>query len=115
MSLRKFLARPATVGAVILSYFGLAGVGLVGHEDAASKADIAALCKVVRDVHTNAVFRYHSEQQRVVQTQDFLADPKVKHDALYDRVKANLPNALNDLKAAKQGAQSTTVPATCKL
>lgn len=110
------LSKPATWGALILTYFGLIGVFLVDRRDSASKADIAQVCKVVRDVHTNAVFRWHTEQNRVKQTRSYLDDPASRSESpqLYARVQAGFPAQLETLKAAKQGARATHVPPTCQ-
>jgi hypothetical protein len=81
----------------------------VWHSGNAQHAD---LCKVVDNVHTNAVFRYHTEQQRVETTKDFLAT--APHDALWVRVKATYPDVLKTLEAARRGAISTRVPDSCK-
>jgi hypothetical protein len=113
-SLKRFLKRPAAWGAVIVAYFGMfAGFGFYVNERNNQHDD---LCEVVRNVHTNAKFRYRTELDRLDQSKKFLADPASKDNiALYRRVKSTLPVVKQTVEVARRGAVSTRVPPSCRI
>lgn len=116
----SFLTRPATYASVIAGYVGLIGIGgyiaAESHDRVQTNHEtLEQVCTVVRNVHVNAVFRYHTEQTRLEQTLDYLADPTSKENpALYARVKSTLPTVQAVVKAAKRGAEATRVPPSCR-
>lgn len=109
-------------GAVLLSYAGIIGavaygatIGAYTDSQLKNEAQVreAQICGVVINVHDNARFRAHTEQNRVVATVDYLTDPDVPRDALYRRISENLKQVRADRDVANANVTATTPPPIC--
>lgn len=121
--LKQWMKSPVSWGAVLLSYVGIVGavaygasVGAYTDQQLAHEAHVREeqICRVVINVHNNAKFRANTEQQRVVGTVDYLTDPDVPRDALYERVRQNLKQVRVDRDVAKANVTATTPPPICR-
>lgn len=112
-AMRDWLNRPVKLKWVLVTYLGFFALGGYTHEIGATRDD--DLCAVVQNVHTNAVFRYHTEQINFRQTREFLADPGTRRDSpsLYKRIKDSLPVTKDRVEVARRGAIATRVPPSC--
>lgn len=115
-----WLNRPASWKALILTYAGLVSIGtygfVSGHErDQKLERQDTALCKVVRNVHTNAIFRWKTEQAALMGQRAYVNDPKAqrKNPDLVRRVRESLPVTEGRVAVARRGVVATRVPATC--
>lgn len=130
--LKEFLKRPVSYAMVFLSYAGifvalsLSGLAVDRNSDAARTASDAVakvavetavrqaeMCQVVRNVHANAKFRLSTEEKRKESALEYLNDPKVPRDALYQRVKENLASQEQDIRVAAANVEATRVPESC--
>lgn len=70
------------------------------------------ICVVIVNVHTNALFRYHTEQQALKGTLEYLKTGEDKN--LVRRIRANLPIQRRQTRDARNNVVATRVPPTCK-
>lgn len=115
--------RPATAGALFLSYAGIIAVFAFQTADGASqRASIkgeahqreADICMVIINVHENSKNRAHAAHQALDSTLDYLRDHKGSKSDLVRRVRQNLPNTRANVVTADDSVLATTVPPTCK-
>lgn len=121
--LRAAARRPATAGALFLSYAGIVvvlafAVVTSAHRTGDIKVEAhhreADICRVIINLHQNAQFRAKAEHNRLDGTLSYLEDHKSDNSDLVRRVRAALPNTRADVLAADQSVAATAVPPTCR-
>jgi hypothetical protein len=73
------------------------------------------MCRVLVNVHDASVDRYVDERRSLTQTRNYLRNiPEGEEDTQFNTlIRRNLPNAVDEVEAAKQSERATRVPAEC--
>lgn len=108
--------RAAAGRTIMWTVFVMTAAGLFGSIHRESSIREEQLCGVVINIHNNAQFRAHDEQQRLKATLDFINDKQAKENepTLWLLAKKNLPDLRDRVAAVNFNVEATRVPPVCQ-